>query len=490
MIRHTDFETGIIGSGLGGIAVALKLRKAGKQSFVIFERADEPGGVWRDNRYPGCRCDVAAHAYSFADEPNPHWDHVYATQQEMLSYINHVVDKHDLRKAIRFNANIIKAVFDADQAHWLLTDQQGNTVSVKTLIVALGKFNRAVTPHFKDIDLYTGKIIHSSKWDNDFQLRDKKIAVIGTGASAVQIIPSIAAELEQLTVFQRSPAWIAGFDNPGLSAARKRRFERYPFLMRQKRIVLFWQTEILGLLFFGPSWINSIVQQIFLKKLKKEVRHPDTQKKLRPDYQLGCKRAMRSDDYYPTFNRSNVNLETDGIQCFTPSGIVTTSGKTYELDGVIMATGFEVAEMNFEIDIIGPDSKNLREVWQSTNSACYLGMFTNGFPNLAVIGGPNASSGFGSSLTLMEYQADYTLSYINAISTAGNNSYLDIKQDIQNTYMADLQKRFVGTVWASGCKSWQQNRNGKNVTTYPGLSSAFRKKTRKFKIEEYTLQHN
>ena len=483
----TDFQIGIIGAGFGGISTALKLKKTGNNSFVILERAAEAGGVWRDNIYPGCRCDIAAPVYSFFDEPNPDWESLYATQSELYTYINHVIDKNDIRKHIRFNQKINDATFVAESGSWRLTNTNSQTTTVKVLVVAPGTINRPNIPPFKGIDTYHGKIIHSSKWEPAYPLQDKRIAIIGTGASAVQIIPSIAGIVRHLTVFQRSAAWIVPRNNIGYSAADQIKFRNYPVLMRITRFFHYWKNELLGIAFVGPQWINKLFQRIFINNLSKAIDHPETIKKLIPDYTIGCKRVMRSDDYYPVFNRPNVSLEVEQIDSFTINGIRTNAGKEYQFDAVIMATGFEAAEMNFEINIVGLNGKNLRDTWKKTNAECYKGMVTNGFPNLAFVSGPNTISGFNSSLLIMELQSAYILSYISEIEAAGGNSYLDLKAEVQESYMDYLNKKFRGTVWLSGCRSWHHNSGGKNVVIYPGFTSQFKKITRKFNKDEYQV---
>jgi cation diffusion facilitator CzcD-associated flavoprotein CzcO len=487
---NTDFQIGIIGSGLAGISTALKLKKAEKNSFVIFERAAEAGGIWRDNIYPECRCDVVSHVYSFLDEPNPNWESLYATQNEIFNYINHVIDKNQIRNHIRFNTDIIDATFVTAAGYWQLTDNSNNTIRVKVLVLALGKLNRPKIPSFKGDQLYRGRIIHTSQWDPSYDFYDKRIGVIGTGASAVQIIPAIAQTVKRLTVFQRNAAWITFRNNVYYSDAEQRKFRKFPLLLKIKRSLYFWRNELLGLAFIGPKWVNTLFRSFFLKNLAKAIDDPETMKKLIPSYTVGCKRVMRSDDYYPAFNRANVDLEVDPIDNFTADGIKTSSGKEYQLDAVIMATGFEVGEMNFKINIIGLKGRNLRDVWQANDGECYKGMITAGFPNLAFVSGPNSASGFNSSLLIMEYQAGYIMKYIREIEAAGKNSYLDLREDVQKSYKGYLNKKFIGSVWLSGCTSWQQNSRGKNVVVYPGFMKQFKRNVKNFKKEEYNLFRN
>jgi cation diffusion facilitator CzcD-associated flavoprotein CzcO len=485
---NTHFQVGIIGAGLAGISIALKLKQKGITSFILLERAAEGGGVWRDNIYPGCACDVAAPLYSFSAEPNPDWSSLYASQSDILSYINHVIDKNQLREYTRFNTNITSATFNREYGCWQLADTEGNQMTVKVLILALGRLNKPLLPEFKNLHHYSGKVIHSSQWDSSYQFRDKHIAVIGTGASAVQIIPSLAGKSRHLTVFQRSAPWISGRNNLFFSASVRGKFKRNPVLMELTRKFFLLQSELLGTVFFGPKWIKKLVEQVMMRKLNKSVRDPGTREKLKPNYELGCKRVMRSDDYYPVFNRPDVTLETDQIESFTSNGIRMMNGKLYPLDAVIMATGFEAAKMNFEIDVTGLGGQNLKEVWQHTDAACYKGMITSGFPNMAFVAGPNSGSPFGSSLLIMEYQSDYIASYINQICNSNKNIFMDLHKEVQDRYVDHLRRKFKTTVWASaGCTSWQFNSKRTNVIAFPGLSSEFRKITRKLRTEEYMI---
>lgn len=485
-----DFQIGIIGSGLAGIAAALKLKKAGKDSYVIFEKSAEAGGIWRDNIYPGCRCDVVSHVYSFFDELNPNWESLYATQSEIYDYINHVIDKNEIREHIKFNTDIVEAIFIPEYGHWLLRDGFNQTIRVKVLIVALGKLIRPKIPFFKNADQFKGKIMHSANWDSSYQLNNKRVGVVGTGASAVQIIPSIIHMVKYLTVFQRSAPWITFRHNINYTAADHSKFKKYPFLLRLKRFLYYRKNELLGSAFVGPKWINRLFRYVFLKNMAKAVYDPGIIKKLTPDYNVGCKRVMRSDDYYPVLNRPNVDLEVDQIDSFTADGIKTIAGKEYKLDAVIMATGFEVADFNFKINIIGLKGQNLRNLWRANDAQCYKGMITSGFPNLAFVSGPNTASGFNSSLLLMEAQASYIVKYIDQIELAGKRSYLDLRPEVQNTYMDDLHQRFQDTVWLSGCQSYHQNSNGKNVYVFPGYFRQFKKLVKRFRKGEYLVFHN
>ncbi len=480
-----DFQVGIIGAGFAGLVAALRLKKKQKESFVIFERATDVGGTWRDNLYPGCACDVASPLYSFADEPNPNWSNLYATQPEILTYIQTVVERNKLRSHIRFNTSIVKARFMADIGCWQLTDAQNTTTTVKVLLAALGPLNRPYIPAFPGLSTFSGRIFHSAQWDTHCNLADQNVAVIGTGASAVQIVPSIASQVKSLLVFQRTPAWISYRLDSSISETAQQRFNRFPFFMRFQRELIFWLNELIGLGFIGSTWINALMKRISLRKLAREVKDPVTRKKLTPDYIIGCKRILKSDDFYPTFNRSTVQLITEPIAGFTQTGIKTATGQEHSVDVVILGTGFQVADLNYPVQFIGKTNENLFDVWKKTGGEAYKGVTTANFPNLAFLLGPNTGLGHNSVIHMMESQMNYIMQYIHQIEGLGERGYLDVKESVQTRYNQHLQQQFEGTVWTTGCRSWYVNEAGKNTTLYPRLNTHFRRLTSRFVLSDY-----
>lgn len=487
---RTDFQVGIVGAGFAGLVAALRLKKSGRDSSVIFERAAEVGGTWRDNVYPGCACDIASPLYSFADEQNPQWSKFYSEQPEILNYIKDVTARNDLYRHIRLESDVVEVRFLEEEGCWLVTDKQGNSNTVKILLLGLGPLNRPYIPAFPGLEEFRGRYFHSSAWDSSYNMRGKRVAVIGTGASAIQIIPTIAPEVAHLTVLQRTLAWVSHRYDTKFSQFSKWLFRKVPLLQRLQREVIYWLNEFIGLGFIGNKRINRFVAKLSLRKLEKEVRDPETQKKLTPNYTIGCKRILRSDDYYPTFNRQNVQLVTDRIERLTPQGIVTADGNEHRMDAIVYGTGFVVADMDFYIQVTGLDGRNLVEEWKATVAEAYLGTTVSSYPNLAFILGPNTGLGHNSVVHMMESQMSYIMQYIIHLEKSGNGSYLDVKQEEQQAYNQRLQQQFAGTVWTSGCRSWYMNKDGKNTTLYPRLTVTFCKKTRSFNPAAYHLvQH-
>lgn len=480
-----DYQIGIIGAGFAGLVAALRLKKNQHDSFVIFERATEVGGTWRDNVYPGCACDVASPLYSFADEPYANWSNMFGKQPEILKYMIEVVDKNDLRKHIKFNTNITNATFLPESGCWQINDNQNNTTTVKVLVAGLGPLNRPNIPKFEGMNDFKGKLFHSSEWDTNYDLTGKKVAVIGTGASAIQIVPNIIDTLASLTVFQRTPAWISDKLDMVFSEKSKQRFKQFPSLIKLQREGHFLLNEFFGKGFVGSKWLNKVMTWMSLQKLKNEVANPEIRKKLTPNYTIGCKRILRSNDFYPVFNRENVALVTDPIDTFTQNGIKTADGKEYIFDAVILGTGFHVADLNFPIRIIGKSGKSLIDVWKKSGGEAFMGTTVADFPNLTFILGPNTGLGHNSVIHIMESQMNYIMQYIQNIEKLGENGYLDVKQNVQDEYNQNLQKQFDGTVWVSGCQSWYMNGDGKISSLYPRLNTAFRKMTKVFNVNNY-----
>lgn len=480
-----DFQIGIVGAGFAGIIAALRLQQSKRDSFVIFERASEVGGTWRDNIYPGCACDVPSNLYSISFEPNPNWQRLYSSQPEILEYLKSLVRARGIENHIRYDSDIVNFEFIEKHGFWKLTDRRGETTIVKMLVMATGPFNRPQIPDFKGIETFRGKTLHSARWETSYDLTGKRVAVIGTGASAVQIVPAIAPDVAQLTVFQRTAAWLGNRMDREVSAEKKRKFQKYPILQKFRRGLLYWFLEFRGLMFLGNERIHRYFHRLSLEKLEREVKDPETRRKLTPDYKLGCKRILSSDDFYPTFNRANVSLEIDPIQEINGEGILTENGTLHELDTIIFATGFEVADFTTDMRVVGRGGRELFSEWKENGLEAYRGTTVSGFPNLTFILGPNTGLGHNSMIHMMESQMNYIMKYIELLEKTGDKGFLDLKPDVQQNYNLFLHENFQKTVWASGCKSWYVNAKGKNTTLYPRLTVSFRRETKRLDNREY-----
>lgn len=477
----------IIGAGFGGIIAALALKKNGRNNFLIFEKASEIGGTWRDNTYLGCACDVPSYVYSIAEAPNPEWSRMYSPQPEILAYMRQVVEDKHLESHITYDAEIVNMEFQEKTGSWKLFDRQGKAYQAKAVIAALGPLNRPKLPEIKGREEFQGAAFHTSEWPQNIDLRGKKVAIIGTGASAIQVLPSIAPLANEVTVFQRSAAWIANRNDHLVSVNRKKTFKKFPGLQRFYRNIIYEVMELRGRLFIGNRLIHKIATKQCLKKLQKEVLDPETRKKLTPNYKLGCKRILSSDDYLPSFNRENVHLITEEISEIQKNGILTADDNFHEFDTLIYATGFWASEIQTDARILGLRGKELFSEWTKNGMEAHFGTAFSGFPNLTYVLGPNTGLGHSSVLHVMESQMPYILQYLELLDSLGPNGFLDVKKEAQKSYNEKLQTMFDGTVWESGCKSWYLNSEGKNTTLYPRLTRAFRKQMRNLDRENYIL---
>jgi cation diffusion facilitator CzcD-associated flavoprotein CzcO len=478
-----DFEIGIIGAGFSGIIAALRLQQSRRHSFVILERAAQIGGTWRDNTYPGCACDVPSNLYSITQAPNPNWSRQNASQAEILEYLKWVITEHKLESRIQFQTDVCHYEFLETHGLWCLTDRTGRTLHVRSIILSTGPFSHPKLPEIPGIESFAGDTLHSARWKAQ-DLTGKRVAVIGTGASAVQIVPSLAATTAQLTVFQRSAAWIGDRMDHVVPESRQKRYRQHPWIQAFERGILYWTLELRGQMMLGNKWVHKYFHNQSLKKLEREVLNPELRAKLTPTYTFGCKRILSSDDYLPCFNRENVTLETEAILEITPTGIRTNSTH-HKFDVIIFATGFDVADVtkNHDVKIIGRNKRELFKQWSVNGAEAYKGSSVSGYPNLNFMLGPNTGLGHSSMIAMMEAQMNYIIEY--TVLLERHNGFLDLKPDVQRQYNTQLQKQFTGTVWASGCKSWYLNSSGKNTTLFPRLVETFRRTTLHIDPSEY-----
>lgn len=480
-----DYEIGVVGAGFGGVLAALELRGAGRNSFVIFERAARAGGVWRENVYPGCACDVQSPLYCLAARPNPDWAANYAGQPEILAYLERVIRQEGLDPHIRFNRDIREAQFDEARAFWSLTDQRGQVTRVRVLILAIGSHSRPFTPDFPGMERFGGALFHSAAWEGSVSLARKRVAVIGAGASAIQIVPNVAPIARQLSVFQRTPAWVVPRGHRAAAPWKRRLFRRAPIAQQLVRMRLYWMLEAAGLAVLGNPMFGSILTGMAARNIARSIRDADLRRRLTPNYRIGCKRILVSDDYYPAFTRDNVELITEPISGFTPLGLLTASGREIALDVAILATGFRVADPQGLPRVVGLRGQALAEQWMEAGMQGYLGVHVSGFPHLAILMGPNSGPPSSSAIHVMESQMRYILRYLDEVERQPKGSALDVRPDRQRAYNEWLQGGLKSTAWNSGCRSWYLDRTGRNTTMYPGLTFAYRRRMATFNPGDY-----
>ncbi len=485
MQERTDFPIAIIGAGFAGIGAAIQLIKAGIHSFTIFERADEIGGTWRDNNYPGAACDVPSHVYSLSFEQNPNWTRRYSSCWEIQDYLLSVVDKWRLREQMRLNTAIVGARFDEDAGTWTLTTGTGETFTARAIIAGVGGLVDPSYPDIAGMDEFQGEMMHTARWNHDVDLTDKRVAVVGTGASAVQVVPAVAPTVAALSVFQRTPGWVVARFNGFYPKWLRRLMTRVPFVLHASRFVKYWGSELLGPIVFSDSKILSRVGVfVSMWNLRRQVKDPELRKKLTPTFQFGCKRVLISDDYWSSFERDNVELVTDSIESIERHGVRTKDGTLHEADAIVLATGYKLGIVTGPFPIFGREGRTLEDAWEK-GAIAYKGMSVAGFPNWFILMGPNTGPGHTSVLVFTEAQISHTVQAIQKLM-GENLKYMDVRKDRQDEYYAGIQKRMKRMVW-SGCNSWYLDADGRNHSLYPGFAADFVLRARKLHPDDYEL---
>ena len=477
----------VVGAGFAGLGMAIRLEQAGIHEFLVFERHDSVGGTWWENTYPGCACDVPSHLYSFSFEPNPSWTLPYAPQKEILEYLRGCVDKYGLVDRIRFRSNVVRAEFDEEQGLWEVETEDGALFAAPVLVLGTGPLNRPIYPDIPGLDSFRGPSFHSARWDHSVPLAGKTVAVVGTGASAIQIVPAIAPEVGRLQVFQRNPPWILPKRNGEINEQARARFARSPALQHALRAGIYGITELFGLGFTYAPRVMDVFAAASRRYLEKSIPDPSLRAKLTPGYRMGCKRVLFSNDYYPALLRDNVELVTDRIVEVRERSIVTEHDGTRRerpIDVLVLATGFEAAEMTAPFPIRGRGGRTIDESWTSGPEG-YRGTTFAGFPNLFMIIGPNTGLGHTSMVVMMEAQIGYILGALRAMKKR-NLKFVDVRPEAQRRYNQRLQARLARSVWnTGGAKSWYLTRGGKNTTLWPGLTMEYRLRMKRFDVEAY-----
>ncbi|WNG25349.1 NAD(P)/FAD-dependent oxidoreductase [Cystobacter fuscus] len=487
-MKHTQkTDIAIIGTGFAGLAMAIRLKQAGLDSFTLYEQAEGIGGTWRDNSYPGAACDVPSHLYSFSFEPNPQWTRHFAPQAEILDYLEHCTDKYGLRPHIRFNSPVRSARFDEDASEWVLTIGEGEEVRAHLVISGCGSLSRPSLPAIPGLADFQGKLFHSARWDHDHALEGKTVAIIGTGASAIQIVPRIAPRVKQLHLFQRTPPWVLPKEDRLLGPRERTLYEALPAMQWLHRQAIYWKYEGRLPLFVSKIPLVRFFERRALRWLERSIPDPGLRAKLTPNYAMGCKRVLLSDDYYPALLRPNVELVTEPIQTVTRDGLLTVDGKARPVDTLIFATGFQAAEAVSPFPIQGRGGLRLEEAWR-TSAEAYLGTTVAGVPNFFFLVGPNTLLGHNSMVFMIESQVQYVLDCIQTLRRGGFET-LEVRESAQARFNQRLLERLGRTVWSTGgCASWYKTRTGKNTTLWPGSTVEFRWRTRQLEPGDYHLE--
>lgn len=477
-----DHRVAIIGSGFGGIGTAIRLRQAGVTDFVILERAQALGGVWRDNRYPGCACDVQSLLYEYSFAPNPDWSERYSPQSEIWAYLERCATDFGVRPHLRFDHEVRSAAWDHASRCWRLETTQG-PLTAAVLVSAVGALSEPEIPDLPGLADFAGPAFHSARWDHRAALEGKRVAVIGTGASAVQVVPAIQPVVARLTVFQRTPAWVVPRRNRPIGPRWRALYRRLPALRRAARAGLHASRELLGLAFRHPRLMR-LLQGAARLHLRRSVRDPDLRAALTPDYTIGCKRIMVSDDYFPALTRANVRVVRRPVVAVRPHAVVDGEGVSHEVDVIVLCTGFLASEFPFGSRIRGRDGRSLAEVWEGSPKA-HLGTTVAGFPNLFILQGPNTGLGHSSVVLMQEAQYDHVVAALAHLDRMGVAA-IEPRAEAQAAFVAEMDRRMGSTVWLrGGCRSWYLDATGRNSTLWPGGIGEFRRRVSRFRPSEY-----
>jgi cation diffusion facilitator CzcD-associated flavoprotein CzcO len=478
-------DIAIIGTGFAGLGMAIRLKQTGNTNFLVFEKADGVGGTWRDNHYPGCACDVQSHVYSFSFAPNPRWTRMYAPQPEIRAYLNDCVERFGVGSFLRLGHALERAVYDEAAQRWHLSFANGKRVTARVLISGMGGLSRAALPAIPGVETFQGHAFHSQQWDHGYALEGKRVAVIGTGASAIQFVPQIAPRVAKLELFQRTPPWIMPKPDRAVTRFERLLFRTLPFTQKIARAGLYWMLESRVLGFTITPKAMKLVQKAALRHIRKQIPDAELRAAVTPDYTIGCKRVLISNDYYPALTRKNVDVVTTGVARIEPDAVITTDGKRHEVDCLIYGTGFQVADPFPPGVLIGRGGVDIAETW-SQGAHAYLGTALPGYPNLFMIVGPNTGLGHNSMVYMIESQIEYILGALKTMRSEGANT-LEVRRDVEERYNERIQGKLNRSIWSvGGCKSWYIDpRNGKNTTLWPGFTWRFRQETAHFALSDY-----
>lgn len=484
-MTQTHVDHLVIGAGFGGLGAAIKLAEMGEDDFLVIEKAGGVGGTWRANSYPGAACDVPSQLYSFSFAPNPDWSASFSPQPEIEAYLVRVAEESGTLDRFRFDTLVTDATWDEDAQHWVARLSDGSTVTSGTLISASGGLSEPRLPDIEGIDSFTGEVFHSARWNHDVDLAGKRVAVIGTGASAIQIVPELQKVAGRLDVYQRTAPWVIPRNEHRYTALEKFVFRHLPLVQKVSRTAIYWGRETYVPAFTLMPKLAWPAKQLALLNIRRGIKDPELRAKVTPDYEIGCKRILISNTYYPALDSPNVDLVTDRIAKVTGNAIVTVDGTEREVDVLVVATGFHTTEQPIADHVRGRGGRTLAEVWAETGQVAYKGTTIHGFPNLFQVVGPNTGLGHSSMVFIIESQLAYITSAIRTMRREGLAN-VEPRAEAQQAWNADLQRRMQRTVWnTGGCASWYLDSEGRNTTLWPRATFVFRQLLSRFDLDAY-----
>ncbi|MEZ4392700.1 MAG: NAD(P)/FAD-dependent oxidoreductase [Polyangiales bacterium] len=474
----------IVGAGFAGIGMAIRLLEEGVETFTIVEASDDVGGVWRDNTYPGAACDVMSHLYSFSFEPWSGWTRQFARQGEIRRYLRRCFEKHGLGRFTRFETRVTRGEYDAERGIWTAHTEGGEAIEARVVVSGVGTFGRPQIPEIPGLAGFDGPVMHSAKWDHAARLEGKRVAVVGTGASAVQVVPELAKVASRLTVFQRTPAWVPMKPDRDIGPLERALYELVPAAQRAQRSRIYWTNELLdATAFIHAPRLRRLGERLALRNLRKHIADPALREKLTPRYEMGCKRVLPSNQFYPALALPHVELVAEGLAEVRGNTLVGEQGAAREVDAVVFCTGFQVVDQPAPFALLGRDGVDLRARW-AREARAYLGTTVPGFPNLFILTGPNTGLGHSSMVFMMEAQFEYVLGALRCLRDRGLRA-VEVREDALAGFVDEMERRAGGTTWRSGCKSWYLNRDGKSVGLWPGYTFEYRRRTARFDVEHY-----
>jgi cation diffusion facilitator CzcD-associated flavoprotein CzcO len=473
----------IVGGGFAGIGMAIRLRERGIEDFVLLERAARVGGTWQANTYPDCRCDIPSHLYSFSFAPNPEWTQTYSSQPEIRDYLEDCVDRFGIRGQIRTGVSFEGGQWDEGAGRWAIETSAG-PLSAAVLINATGPLTEPKLPEVPGLESFEGKLMHSARWDHDYELAGKRVASVGTGASAIQYVPAIQPEVEKLVVFQRSAPWVLPHGNRKISERERRVFRRFPAVQRAIRSGVYLSRELLVVGLAKEPRLMRVVRRAALSHIEKQISDPDLREAVTPRYEIGCNRMVPSNRWYAALAAPNVEL-AGALTEVRRGSVVGADGVEHEVDAIVLGTGFHVADTPFADQLRGRDGALLSEVWDGRPRA-YLGTSIPGFPNLFVMLGPNTGLGHSSMVFMIESQIGHVLAALSAMEARAADT-IEVGQEAYEGWNAEIDRRMGATVWATGCPSFYIDAGGRNAVLWPDWTWRFRRRAGRIDPAAYRI---
>ncbi len=475
----------MVGGGFAGVGAAVMLRRAGYSEVTVFERRERVGGVWHDNTYPGAACDIPSHLYEFSFAPNPRWSRRYAPQAEIQAYVEEVAVRYGVRDRIRTSTEVLRADWDAERRRWRLQTSRGR-FEAEVLITACGQHRPPKVPPIPGLSDFEGPAFHTAEWRHDVPLEEKRVALIGTGCSAIQVGPAIQPVVGRLAVYQRSPGWTLPRNDAAYSERAKRAFERFPALQRLDRAAVLFSQELGAEAMTRRRWLLPLLRAGGQRQINRAIQDPGLRRKVTPRDEIGCKRVMLTDDWYPTLTKPNVELVSEAIESVSASGVRTADGIERPFDVIVLATGFATHRLLAPMEVFGVSGRSLRDEWSEVPRA-YLGLSVPGFPNMFLLYGPNTNGGTGSVIYTIEAGMQHVLSALHALERE-RASAIEVRSEAAEQFDRELRSALDGTVWHSGCTSWYLDENGNDPHQWPWRWQTYRRRTAEIEPEAYALR--